>query len=132
MDFEDIEHAIHAPNLISSPRNVEHFEAALPEELEQLAVELPLDVCCKGGSCENDSVTVEGVQITQSTADRIRGSTIIGFREYDPSHFTDGSRRARLDFVFEWGSASLVGRCSDATLDPEGFDCEPPTDFGVL
>lgn len=94
MDFEDIQHAIHAPNLISSPRNIEHFEALLPDELEQIASRLPLYVCCKAGSCETGSLTVEDVQISDLTPDFIRGSAIVEFMEYDPSHFTDGWRRA--------------------------------------
>src|SRR6266508_5998267 len=116
MDFEEIAQSIKAPNLISSPRNVEHFEAHLPEELEQLASDLPLDVCCKGGYCETGSVTVEDVEISDSTDDSIEGCAIIEFTEYDPSHFTDGWRKARLDFVFEWKTAVLVVRCRDARL----------------
>ena len=116
MDFEELVHSIKAPNLISSPRNVEHFEAHLREELEQLASKLPLDVCCKGGYCETGSVTVEDVEISDSTHDNIEGWAIIEFTEYDPNHFTDGRRKARLDFVFEWEAAMLVVRCRDTCL----------------
>jgi hypothetical protein len=117
MDFEEIAHSIRAPNLISSPRNAEHFEAHLPDELEQLAPDLPLDVCCKGGYCEAGSVTVQDLEISDSTPDDVEGSAIIEFREYDPCHFTDGWRKARLDFVFEWEAAMLVVRCRDANLE---------------
>ena len=117
MDFEEIAHRIKAPNLISSTRNAEHFEAQLHEELAQLASELPLDVCYKGGYCETGSVAVEDVEISDSTPDDVERSAIIESREYDPCHPTDGWRKARLDFVFEWEAAMLVVRCRDASLE---------------
>ena len=119
MDFEDIQHAIQAPNLISSPRNIEHFEARLHDELEQIASQLPVYGCCKAGSCETGSFTVEAVQISDSTHDFIRGSAIVEFMEYDPSHFTDGWRRAQLSFEFEWETATLTVRCRDARLESD-------------
>ena len=120
MDFEDIQHAIHAPSLISSPRNIEHFEACLHDELEPIASKLPLYVCCKAGSCETGSLTVEEVQISDSTPDFTKGSAIVEFMEYDSSHFTDGWRRAQLSFEFEWETATLTVRCRDPRLESEG------------
>ncbi len=58
MDFEDICHEIHAPGLVSYPRNQEHFEAQLPEALAELEHRLPLYVCCEGGHLEHGSATV--------------------------------------------------------------------------
>jgi hypothetical protein len=60
------------------------------------------------------SVTVQDLEISDSTPDNIVGWAIIEFTEYDPNHFSDGRRKARLDFVFEWETAILVVRCRDA------------------
>lgn len=103
----------------SSPANVEHFEALFRDELEQFAAKLPLDVWCNGGYFETGSLTVEELEISDSTPESIKGCAIVEFTEYDPSHFTDGLRRLRLDFVFEWETAKLMFRCRDTLLELE-------------
>jgi hypothetical protein len=119
MDFEEICHTVEAQNLVCEPRNQEHFEAHLPQELEQIASKLPLYICCSGGYYETGSATVkeEDVEISKSSSEEIRGNAFMDFKEYDPYHFTDGDRRARLDFIFEWSTAMLRVWCRSAGSD---------------
>jgi hypothetical protein len=116
MDFNEVCHAVIAPHLLCAPCNREHLEAhlseVLPEFLEQLAPKLPLHVCCRAGFYETGSAVVEDdIAIVESPEKEIRGSVLIDFDEEDPAHFTDGPRRARLRFVFEWDAALLQVWC---------------------
>jgi hypothetical protein len=73
MDFEEICHTVEAQNLVCEPRNQEHFEAHLPQELEQIASKLPLYICCSGGYYETGSATVkeEDVEISKSSSEEM-------------------------------------------------------------
>ena len=113
MDTEEIEHYISAPFLFSSPFNSSTFENDLRENFEQLAPDLRLENCCKSGIPETGSATVENLYV-EGKSDSVDGYAIIEFKEYDEYHFTDGTRRARIDFCFCFESKVLYFRCGEA------------------
>jgi hypothetical protein len=121
MDFSEVCYAVTASHLLCYPCNQEHLEAHLPEVLpefiEQLAPKLPLHICCRAGFYQIGSAVVDDIEVTESSETEIRGSATMDFDEEDPSHFTDGPRRARLHFSFECDTALLQIRC-----EPPGAD----------
>src|ERR1043166_6944345 len=116
MDFSEVCFSVIEPRLLCSPFNAEHIEAhlseVLPDFLEQLAPKLPLQACCRAGYYEHGSAAVESdLETIESSATEITGTALMSFTEEDPAHFTDGPRRARLRFVFEWDVALLQVWC---------------------
>ncbi len=115
MDPEEIEYPIKAPDFLPLPFNHAEFRERFEEGLALL--NLPFDVCCQGGSPERDTISVETLEFGRIDKDVVPGFAILTFDEYDPSHFTDGPRRVRLDFRYYLTNYLLIARCRGAESD---------------
>src|SRR5688572_18952174 len=113
MDHEDIIHTIKASDLVSSPRNIEHFEAQLMSQLQDLLSELPFDCFGKGGYCPRENITVTDLEITSETPVDIGGRVLLELIGKRP----DDVRKMCLDFVFVWEAEELSFRCLEGHFE---------------